>query len=278
MFSLFVWVLLLLPAAVVLQTAWSLARNIRIARASGLHYVVVPYYSYNRFISTLGRPMLRFLDAQLPEPSITSWRHLVKMSWPWNLRYAPFSKMETDTFLTVAPGGIILYTADAGVIAQITTRWADFPKPTHLYRSVNIYGKNIISSEGAAWRHHRKLTSPSFGEKNNQLVWKETLDQSQAMLESWVGPNGGGKTIDRVAVDTLQLSMNVISRAGLSQKLHWHKEAEDDELVKKSLPNGHTMSFNSSLQCLLSNLPLLMLLPRWFLSILKYVQFCSQKY
>lgn len=94
------------------------------------------------------------------------------MDWPWNLRYAPFAKMGTDTFLTVAPGGIILYTADADVISQITTRWTDFPKPTPLYRSVNIYGKNIVSSEGPAWRYRRKLTSHSFGEKNNQLVWE----------------------------------------------------------------------------------------------------------
>jgi cytochrome P450 len=188
------------------------------------------------------------------------------MSWPWNLRHAPFAKMRTDTFLIVSPGGIILYTADADVIAQITTRWTDFPKPTHLYRSVNIYGKNIVSSEGAAWRHHRKLTSPSFGEKNNQLVWKETLDQTKAMLESWVGPNGCGKTIDQVAGDTMQLSMNVISRAGLSQKLEWHKGSEDGENTRKNLPNGHTMSFTSSLECLLSNLLLVMLLPKWILS------------
>ena len=144
-----------------------------------------------------------------------------------------------------------------------------FPKPTHLYGSVNIYGKNIVSSEGAAWRHHRKLTSPSFGEKNNQLVWKETLDQSQAMLESWVGPNGNSRTIDRIGSDTMQLSMNVISRAGLSQKLEWPKAAEDIDVTgKRSLPNGHTMSFTHSLHCLLSHLLLVMLVPKWILSML----------
>jgi cytochrome P450 len=269
MFSLIVWALLLLPAIYFLNTGWSLVRNVRTAEASGIPYIVVPYYSYNRFVSILGRPLFRFLDAQFPKPSVTSWRHLVKMNWPWNLRHAPFAKMGTDSFLTVAPGGIILYTADANVIAQITTRWTDFPKPTHLYKSVNIYGTNIVSSEGAAWRHHRKLTSPSFGEKNNQLVWKETLDQSQAMLESWVGPYGSGKTIDRIGGDTMQLSINVISRAGLSQKLEWAKAAEDSEVTgNRSLPNGHTMSFTHSLHCLLSHLLLVMLLPKWFLSML----------
>jgi hypothetical protein len=270
MFSLIVRALLLLPALYVFNTGWSLARNVRIAKASGIPYIVVPYYSYNRFVSILSRPLFRFLDTRFPDPSITSWRHLVKKKWPWNLRHAPFAKMGTDTFLIVAPGGTILYTADAEVIAQITTRWTDFPKPTHLYKSVNIYGKNIVSSEGAAWRHHRKLTSPSFGEKNNQLVWKETLDQSQAMLESWMGPDGSGKTIDQIGRDTMQLSMNVISRAGLSQKLEWPRAAEDREFAGKSLLNGHTMSFTHSLHCLLSHLLLVMLLPKWFLSMLSF--------
>lgn len=269
MCSLIVWALLLLPLFYFFNTGWSLVRNVRIAKASGVPYIIVPYYSYNRFVSILSRPLFRFLDTRFPDPSITSWRHLVKMNWPWNLRHAPFVKMGTDIFLTVAPGGIILYTADADVISQITTRWTDFPKPTHLYQSVNIYGKNIVSSEGAAWRHHRKLTSPSFGEKNNQLVWKETLDQSQAMLQSWVGSNSSGKPIDRIGDDTMQLSMNVISRAGLSQKLEWPKAAEDSEVTgKRSLPNGHTMSFTHSLHCLLSHLLLVMLLPKWFLSML----------
>jgi hypothetical protein len=273
MFSLIVWTLLLLPASYIFSTCWSLGQNIRLAKATGIPYIVVPYYSYNRLVSILGRPLFRFLDTRFPEPSITSWRHLVKMNWPWNLRHAPFAKMGTDTFLTVAPGGIILQTADADVIAQITTRWTDFPKPTHLYGSMNIYGENIVSSEGAAWRHHRKLTSPSFGEKNNQLVWKETLEQSQAMLESWVGPSGSGKTIDRIGGDAMQLSMNVISRAGLSQKLEWPKGAEKSDVTGKSLPNGHTMSFTDSLRCLLSHILLVMLLPKWILSILNLLAF-----
>lgn len=279
MFSLVIWILLLLAAASISNLSWSLARNIRLAKASGIPYIVVPYYSYNRLVSIVGRPVFRLLDTRFPEPSVTSWRHLVKMNWPWNLRHAPFAKMGTDTFLTVAPGGIILQTADADVISQITTRWTDFPKPTHLYGSTNIYGKNIVSSEGAAWRHHRKLTSPSFGEKNNQIVWKETLEQSQAMLESWLGPNGSGKTIDRVGDDTMQLSMNVISRAGLSQKLHWPKGTDESEVTgEKRLPNGHTMTFTHSLRCLLSHLLLVMLLPKWILSkprILKFLFACT---
>ena len=65
-----------------------------------------------------------------------------------------------------------MWTADADVIAEMVgTRRNDFPKPSHFYRSVNIYGKNVVSSEGALWRQHRRITSPPFTEKNNHLVW-----------------------------------------------------------------------------------------------------------
>ena len=43
-------------------------------------------------------------------------------------------------------------TADANVIAQIFARGDDFPKATRLYRHVDIYGKNVVSSGGATWR------------------------------------------------------------------------------------------------------------------------------
>ena len=82
--------------------------------------------------------------------------------------------------MTVSPGGILLFTADADVITEMVgTRRNDFPKPSHFYRSVNIYGKNVVSSEGALWRQHRRITSPPFTEKNNHLVWV-----SSAFVES----------------------------------------------------------------------------------------------
>ena len=90
----------------------------------------------------------------------------------WEQSYSTFVERGTDTFLTVAPGGILMWTADADVITEmIGTRRNDFPKPSHFYRSVNIYGKNVVSSEGALWRQHRRITSPPFTEKNNHLVW-----------------------------------------------------------------------------------------------------------
>jgi hypothetical protein len=265
MFSLSAWVVLLFLAALLLNIALPLARNFRIAKASAIPYVIVPYYANNSLTAIfMSHTLLKFTDKIAPDLSVTSWRHLVTSKWPWKLRHAPFTRLHTDTFLTVAPRGIIMNTADANVIAQIFARGDDFPKATHLYRHVDIYGKNVVSSGGATWRRHRAVTSPAFTEKNNQLVWKETLGVTQAVLESWTaGGQDAGPTIRSVANDTMRLSLEIIGRAGLGQKLGWPKATEN---LQNELPAGHTMSFTTAVQFLLRNMLYIIALPMWFLS------------
>ena len=68
----------------------------------------------------------------------------------------------------------MMHTADPAVISQITTRRNDFPKPTAIYRSLDIYGKNVVSTEGAIWRQHRKSHQPTIhGEEQPPGVVRE---------------------------------------------------------------------------------------------------------
>ncbi|KAL9618179.1 MAG: hypothetical protein Q9160_007075 [Pyrenula sp. 1 TL-2023] len=197
--------------------------------------------------------------------------------WCWRHRYYPFKKLGTDNFMTVSPGGNVLWVADPDVVTQITTRRIDFPKPVYLYRSVNLFGKNVVSTEGNTWRVHRKLVSPPFTEKNNHLVWEETLAQAQAMLDTWVGPHGSGnQTVNRVMDDTMRLSLHVISRAGFGQGMKWPttedlSPVEDVDLnnpskIKNEIPpKGHKMSYTYALHSLLKNILPVMILPGWFM-------------
>jgi cytochrome P450 len=239
-----------------------LYKNIRAAKATGLRYVVVPYYQYNFLLARIMRlTVLRAFDYYAPGPAITSWRFLVTSLWPLKLRHAPFKALGTDTFLIVAPGGILFNTADATVISQILSRGTDFPKATDIYKQINIYGKNVVSTEGAAWRYHRKLTSPAFSERNNQLVWKETLKKSKRMLEKLLGPKGEPKTVKNLRDNTMRLSLEVLGRAGLGQKLEWPAESGG---------NADPKSFASSLEYVSFHIVTIMVLiavfPKWFLS------------
>ena len=161
------------------------------------------------------------------------------------------------------------------MISQICTRRVDFPKPLEVYNSLKIYGNNVVTSEGQLWRHHRKITSPPFSEKNNHLVWRETLDKSQDMLNSWMSGNERSKTIHTVAKDAMMLSLHVISRAGFGFEMAWpgsegeHKKEEtigENSTSSDGFGDGHTMSYTYALGSLLHNIIMVLVMPRFLLS------------
>lgn len=253
-------------------TCLTLLQNIQTARSTGLKYVVVPWYSYNQLVSLfMRRTFLRLLNKVLPQDSVASWRNLVTSIWPLRFRHAPFARLGTDTFLIVSPGGIVLNTADADVISQITSRGNDFPKPIRIYRAISIYGMNVVTSEGEEWRHQRRLTSPAFSEHNNQLVWRETIERTQAMLASLLGRDTSSKTVDHIADDVMNLSLEIIGNAALGQKVVWPNSAEDvEELETQHLKPGHTMTYSASLRYITKNMILMATamstLPLWLVS------------
>lgn len=265
-------------ALVTFYFAWTcltLLQNIRIARSTGLRYVVVPWFSYNPLVSLfMRRIFLNTLNKVLPQSShasVASWRNLVTGIWPLRYRHAPFAVLGSDTFLTVSPGGIIMNTADAEIISQITSRGNDFPKPIHIYRAVSIYGMNVVTSEGEEWRHHRRLTSPAFCETNNQLVWRETITRTEAMLASLLGRYESSKTVEHLANDVMRLSLEIIGTAALGQKILWPNAVEDgEEPETRHLKAGHTMTYSASLGYITTNMifmaAALSTLPIWLVS------------
>lgn len=199
--------------------------------------------------------------------------------WAWLERYEPFRQVGDDTFLAVSPGKTWLWTCSAEAISQITSRRNDFPKPVEIYRLLLVYGPNILASEGAMWRQHRKISAPSFSEKNNELVWSEALSQSADMLATWTGASKRGNVRDP-GRETMRLSLHVLCRAAFGMRLVWpgqetkeqnqlsqdSQSSEIDKLDSGHVPSGHTMSYKDALETLLENLIWIILLPHKLLS------------
>ncbi|KAI9836787.1 MAG: hypothetical protein M1819_000952 [Sarea resinae] len=265
-------VALLLPLIYAVNWYRGLARNIREAKASGIPYVVLPVFIYNRYWLTTHRiwiPWLRKLPASWTE----SWIDFLSPEFMWLDLHEPFKRLGTDIILLVTPGKSLLVVADADAISEIANRRHDFPKPVEIYKAVSIFGENVVSTEGHVWRQHRKITSPPFTEKNNQMVWTESIHQAQSMLKSWLGPNGEPKTVSTVANDTMRLSLHVISRAGFGVRCLWPGvESEDtgDAFSSAKIQAGHTMSYKDALTTLLHNLVWLIVVPHWLLAILPF--------
>lgn len=249
----------------------SLQSNVRKAKASGIPYLIVPVFFLDRTWLVLHRglfPILRPLPRWM-----TWWVDFCLPNFTFEYRREIFERVGHDTFLTVSPGGICMYTADPGVISTITIRRNDFPKPGHIYESVNIYGTNVVSAEGQLWRRHRKAISPPFTEKNNHIVWDESIRQAQSMLQSWLKE----KTIDRIVDDTMRLSLNVISAAGFGRRMKWptsqtvprddmgHSDPSKIKNEEDDIDPGHSMSYTYALHSLLDHILLQFLVPRWLL-------------
>ncbi|KXN85347.1 Cytochrome P450 3A24, partial [Leucoagaricus sp. SymC.cos] len=146
-----------------------------------------------------------------------------------------------------------IYIADAEAIKDLATT-RRFPKPVHIYDSINLYGQNIVSTDGDLWKKYRKISGPSFSEKNNRLVWEETLhiidDLTENVWDSKDAAVGHGVDI------TLPLALLVIGAAGFGQRVTW----EDNASAK---PGHHQLTFREALHTTAGNLIYNFVLPGW---------------
>ncbi|KAL8657526.1 MAG: hypothetical protein Q9226_001821 [Calogaya cf. arnoldii] len=284
MISILLWALLALPLSYFLNCLWCLRRNIQAAKATGLPYVVLPWSNLNVPWLLLRPLLLPFLNKLPIQGSL--WFRLLSVDWPWHEQYAVFERLRTDNFLYVSPSRNCFNTADASVIDQITRRRHDFPKPIEVYRSLDIFGKNVVSTEGNLWKHHRKTVSPPFNEKNNRMVWHESLRQARSMVKGWmVHQTNSSATIYRVADDCMKLSLYVISCAGFGVNLEW-PGLEDQ--AAQPMANGqaiwnaekrpraseasgdHKLSYVDALQALLHNMLWMFILPQYLMKWLPF--------
>ncbi|KAF2147211.1 uncharacterized protein K452DRAFT_348009 [Aplosporella prunicola CBS 121167] len=273
---------IILLAAIALATLYlcntyrCFAANLAAAKRSGLPYILLPWDKFNVIWMLTGDfwfPLLQKLPATWTHP----WLPYLQPEWLYERKYEPFNTMGSDAILFVAPGGNHCYIANAEAIADITARRADFQKPLERYKDVNLYGTNVVVSEGSTWRRHRKITAPSFSEKNNRVVWDECLRQASALLVHWTNGNSSSETVNDVESDMMSVSLHIISKAGFGVRVLWpHEESSGKEgdayaQFSSTKPSpGHAMSYKEAMSKLMKNVIWIPLLPRWLRDVLPF--------
>ncbi|KAI8849758.1 cytochrome P450 [Chytridium lagenaria] len=147
---------------------------------------------------------------------------------------------------------------------MMQARYKEFLKPIHHYGVLDVFGRNIVSTESDDWRRHRKISAPQFSERNNALVHDEAVRTARMMFEAWEeeAVNNGkdlssqGFEID-ASKDMMRFALTVISSALFGMQLQWGLENET-----KNKPAGHTLSFQQSLETMLHNLVLWLMFPK----------------
>ncbi|OBT72006.1 hypothetical protein VF21_08581 [Pseudogymnoascus sp. 05NY08] len=275
MVSLLVMVLAALPLYWAFSKFTRFRRNLKDAKSTGLPYVIQPVYPITLFWIISGKLWLKLINKTWPDKWHKSWSKFLSPDWSWNELYDAHRELGTDTFITVSPVNNMMWSADPSVIHQITTRQASFPKPIKDYKVLDIYGRNVVTTEGPEWRMHRKATAPGFNEKNNSLVFTESVAQAQGMIRKWMdGNEKSSRTLNDIPADCMRVALHIISAMGFGVRLLWPGDAfssgdKDSGLIHMGdKPEaGHTMSFEKALTTLLDDIFVLMLTPRWLLKI-----------
>ena len=114
-------------------------------------------------------------------------------------------------------------------------------------------------TDGEQWQRHRKVTAKvtasCFNEQNNELVWSESSCQAQGMIRYWSLKESTRSTAD----DTRIFSLHVLSSAGFGKPYAFQG-------LRDSSAANLATSYKESLQIVLDNCILLMVLGQQFLS------------
>ncbi|KAH9899278.1 cytochrome P450 [Cubamyces lactineus] len=151
---------------------------------------------------------------------------------------------------------VTLYLADPAVIKDVIGARARFPKPMGPYKVLLAFGPNLVASEGDEWKRQRKLVAPAFSERNNRLVWDETVRIMYDLFDNVWGSNDT-VVIDNITDLTVPITLLVIGVAGFGRHITWTEDA--------IAPAGHQMTFKDALNVVSRNLFLQVLFPQWLL-------------
>ncbi|KAF8468162.1 cytochrome P450 [Kalaharituber pfeilii] len=250
--------------------------NIRIARTIGLPYVVTPVFEFGVFWMIFGRFLHPLIKCYLPSFLTKSWEPFLAPDWHWNMKHGACKLMKTDVFLIVSPTAIIMSVADADMINEIVTRREDFPKPMNVYPPLEIYGMNIASANGEQWKTYRRIITPSFNEKMNQLVWTTFVEKTKLLRDNWVtpvAPSTEPPDVRTLSNGCYRLAFHVWSWVGCRLQLTWPKQLSGNSFEPypdEKIGQSHSMSFQSAMHFVLARCFFLAGAPKWYLQLTPY--------
>ncbi|KAL5342476.1 cytochrome P450 [Aspergillus crustosus] len=216
---------LLTTTATILLTISPLLRNLSLARHTNLPYTLFPIHEANLLYILLfeTRFFRSILTTWLPEP----WADILRdgaFRGRWGIKDRR-AKRYGGVYLTVTPGGVSCHVGDARVVEGLCRGRKGFVKPVKHLEAFQMYGANVLASEGSQWAYHHRYTAPAFNEKNNALVWSESIQQATEMLQYWeeqqanTGVSSSQFTLPDTREDILKLTLNIICAAGFGAKL-----------------------------------------------------------
>ncbi|GAA5941899.1 hypothetical protein JCM1841_001049 [Sporobolomyces salmonicolor] len=154
------------------------------------------------------------------------WRFNMQRSSAWAVKADLYRKFNSTVLVVTSlfPPEITVFVGEGPVMNLVNKDRHTFVKPPEANAPVlSIYGHNLLTSEGAEWRHHRKVSAPSFSEKNTAQVWETTMrlvGEWQEKVDEEQGEDG--KTIINKSEDVWAvLTLLIMGKAGFGIDFPW---------------------------------------------------------
>ncbi|KAF5533288.1 cytochrome P450 3A7 [Fusarium mexicanum] len=212
------------------------------AKAIGLPVLVtpidpsnVPYLLCSSFLEPLLRKILPFGLGNFVEYNSRDWNYE---------QIHDLQERIGDTFIIVSSKQIRVFTGNAKASDDLCRRRRDFVKAVALYKPLEIFGRNVVTTEGDDWVRHRRITTPPFNERNSALVWDESKRQATDMLKMWASNPSG---VVNPQSDTMVLALHVLTAAGFGRSYTFGSGLE-------SALENHSLTYRDSLSLILGNL------------------------
>ncbi|KIK59170.1 hypothetical protein GYMLUDRAFT_684483 [Collybiopsis luxurians FD-317 M1] len=228
-------------------------------------YAIQKYIEYKRAVQPLGSYphfFTVFSHISIISNIFPQVRGLTRsMDAYWLEKYKPYANLGFDATIhaTIFPTpDVNVNLVDAAAIKEVTTARVRFPKPVELYQILSFFGDNIVASEGEEWKRYRKIAAPAFNDKNNKLIWNETIRIIGDLFENVWGPQDS-VVVDHAVNITVPISLFALSAAAFGQRISW----KDD----KSIPPKHEMTFKGALHEVSMKAFVKFFVPEWAMGI-----------
>ncbi|KAJ3769707.1 cytochrome P450 [Lentinula raphanica] len=158
---------------------------------------------------------------------------------------------------------VTLSLVEAAAIKEVTLSRARFPKPVQQYKVISFFEDNIVTSEGDDWKQYRKVAAPAFSDRNNKLIWDETVRIMLNLFDN-VWESQESVVIDHAVDITLPIALFVLGAAAFGRRISW----EDDE----GIPSNHQMTFKDAMHEVYMNCFIKIIFPNWAMGLTEHTR------
>lgn len=223
-------------------------RNYLTARSYGLPVVLTPVSFQDVWWIPL-RPFFSWVE-KLPL-GLGDWYIYTTMGWPTEDGNRALLKYG-ENFVLCSPKENVIATAEDQVVEQVFTTRAptqggvEWRMPGAQSQLFAFYGQNVSSTNGEAWKRHRKITGSAFNERTMEHVWDEAVSRTSMLHLDNSAANSFSLAKVRSTFDVL--AMQILTVVGFGQ---------ETELT--DVPPGHKLSLMDSLGFIMKNVMLTVL-------------------